>query len=155
MSLTYGLEGFSELEKTLEALKPATGKAAIRRSIKAAAQPMADLMQGAAPVDDGDLQASIAISTRLDKRQAGLHRKMFRDDRAAVEVFVGPSYDLGAGGRHGHLQEFGTAHHAPQPFVRPAWDQDREALLERLSDQMWNEIQKTLARAARRAAKGR
>jgi GAF domain-containing protein len=39
--------------------------------------------------------------------------------------------------------------------VRPAWDQDREALLERLSDQMWNEIQKTLARAARRAAKGR
>ena len=154
MSLTHGLQGFAELDKALEDLKPATGKATLRRSLKTAAQPMVDLMQSLAPVQGGDLQGSITTSTRLDKRQAGLHRKMFRNDKAAVELFIGPSYDLGAGGRHGHLQEFGTQHHGAQPFVRPAWDQDRQQLLRRLSDQMWVEIEKTVARAKRRAAKG-
>ena len=68
-------------------------------------------------------------------------------------MFVGPSYDLGAGGRHGHLLEFGTAHSAAQPFMRPAWDQDHKALLERLKVEIWTEIKKSMARAERKAAR--
>jgi HK97 gp10 family phage protein len=152
--MSYKLDGFAELDRQLEKMKPAMGKASMRRSAKKAAQPMADLMARLAPRDEGDLSGSIAVSTKLDKRQAGLHRKMFRNDKAAAEVFIGPSYDLGAGGRHGHLLEFGTQHHAPQPFARPAWDQDKDQMLKRLSQALWQDIQKTIARANRRAAKG-
>ena len=32
----------------------------------------------------------------------------------------------GYAARYGRLQEFGTVHHAPQPFLRPAFDKHRE-----------------------------
>lgn len=154
MTVSVKLEGWKEMDEALEELSKAAGKGALRRALKKAAQPLVDKMKSMAPVDDGDLRDSIAVSTKLDKRQAGLHRKMFRDDKAAVEMFVGPSYNLGAGGRHGHLQEFGTEHHGPQPFARPAWDSDKMDLLDRLGDELWTEIDKAVARARRKAARG-
>jgi HK97 gp10 family phage protein len=148
------LEGFAELDEALAELeKMATQKAVLRRALKKAAQPTADKASGMAPVLTGALAGSVTVSTKLDKRQAGLHRKMFRDDRAAVEMFVGPSYTLGAGGRHGHLLEFGTYKMAAQPFMRPAWDSDKMALLDRLKVELRAEIDRTVARAARRAAR--
>jgi GAF domain-containing protein len=91
----------------------------------------------------------VMVGTKLSKRQAAQHRKMFRNDRAAVEMFVGAGPLSSA-----HTQEFGTVHHAPQPFMRPAWDQDHKALLQRLGQLMAAEIDKAVTRAARRAARG-
>jgi hypothetical protein len=95
------------------------------------------------------------VGTKLTDRQMSQHRKMFRDDRAAVEVFVGPA---GIEGKKGivsnpsaHTQEFGTAHHGPQPFMRPAWDSDHKALLQRLGEIMAKEIEKAITRQARKA----
>jgi len=150
MTVTMRLEGFSNFEKELAKLeKLAKRKAVARRALKKAAQPMADLAANMAPSDDGDLKASIGVSTKLSSRQAGMHRKMFRNDRAAVEMFVGAGPLPSA-----HLQEFGTVDHGPQPFMRPAWDQDHINLLARLGDEMAKEIDKALTRAARRAARG-
>lgn len=150
MTVTMKLEGFRELEKEFAKLgKLATRRSVARRALKKAAQPMANLAASMAPYDDGDLKASIAVSTKLSSRQAGLHRKMFRDDRASVEMFVGagpfPSADK---------QEFGTVHNAPQPFMRPAFDQDHMHLLRRLGEEMAKEIAKAVTRQARRAAAG-
>lgn len=172
MSVTFQTDGFAELEEQLGGISEAAGKGALRRSLKKAAEPMAELARSKVPVGKGDLAQSIAVSVKLAKRQAGMHRKMFRNDKASVEMFLGPSYDLGAGGRHGHLVEFGTAPHinkgqfagtkhpgtAPQPFMRPAWDADQVKLLDRIGQNMWEEIQKSIKRAgaksARDAAKG-
>lgn len=150
MSVTMKLEGFSNFEKELAKLeKLATRRSVARRALKKAAQPMADLAASMAPTDDGDLKASIGVSTKLSSRQAGMHRKMFRDDRAAVEMFVGAGPLPSA-----HTQEFGTVHHAPQPFMRPAFDQDHMNLLRRLGEEMSKQIEKAVTRAARRAARG-
>ena len=151
--MTIKLEGFSDLEAVLAELeKLSTRKAVGRRALIKAAQPMAEIMRGLAPNDPmtgaPDLASSVAVSTKLSKRQARAHRKMFRDDRAAVEVFVGPGPDPAAWN-----QEFGNINHGPQPFVRPAWDQDREALLKRLGVEIAAEVDKTVARARRKAAK--
>lgn len=168
MSASFKVSGLKDLEKALDQLSKSAGKGVLRRSLKKAAQPMADLAGSLAPVDDADLSKSIIVSTKLEKNSARRHRKMFKDDRAAVEIFVGPDYGLGKGGRHGHLVEFGTDPHinagqfagtmhpgtAPQPFMRPAWDQDRKAMLDRLSRELWAELDKSLQRAARKAAKG-
>ena len=150
MSVTVKLEGFSDLAKELEALgKATTQKASLRRAMKKAAQPLADLAQGLAPVGDTRrLAPSITVGTKLSKRQSKLHRKMFRNDRAAVEMFVGAGPLSSA-----HTQEFGTIHHAPQPFMRPAWDQDQGAMLERLKAEVATDIAKAVARAERRAAR--
>jgi HK97 gp10 family phage protein len=150
MTATVKLSGFRELEKELAKLAtPATRKASARRSLRKAAEPMVGIAQGLAPRGDTQtLAPSISIGTKLSKRQAGMHRKMFRDDRAAVEMFIGAGPLSSA-----HTQEFGTRHHAAQPYMRPAWDQDQRAMLDRLKAELWADIQRAVARAERRAAR--
>lgn len=74
-----------------------------------------------------------------------------------LELFMGPTQPTGPGARDLAIkriaQEFGTRHHAAQPYMRPAWDQDRAAMLERLKVTLWAEVQKTVARAQARAAR--
>lgn len=154
MSVSFEVTGFKELEKELEQLSKAAGKGVLRRSMVKAAKPLADIAQSRAPKLTGKLEQSIIVGARLNGRQTALHRRMFRDDRSSVELFVGPSYLRGGGGRHGHLLEFGTVNQPPQPFMRPAWDQDKNAMLDRLSKELWAELEKAVKRAARRAARG-
>lgn len=152
MTITIKTEGFKELEQNLELLTAAAGKGVLRRSLKKAAEPMAEIMRSKAPRGPSAPDAladSIAVSTRLSKRQAAMHRKMFRDDKAAVEMFVGPGPDPAAWN-----QEFGNINHGPQAFVRPAWDQDKRPMLDRLSKQLWAELEKSIKRAERKAARG-
>jgi hypothetical protein len=151
MSVTFKLEGFSDLDRALAELPKATQKPTLRRALKKAAQPLAETARSMAPRDPespGDLAGSIAVSTKLSKRQAKLHRKMFKDDKAAVEMFVGPGPDPAAWN-----QEFGNVNHGPQSFMRPAWDSEQRPMLERLKADLWQEIEKTAARAARKAAR--
>lgn len=167
MAMNVEIVGLKELEDELDQLSKSAGKGVLRRSLKKAAQPMADKAMAMVPRDKGSLAASITVSTKLAKRQGKIHRKLFKDTRASVEMFVGPSYDLGKGGRHGHLVEFGTAPHlnkgkfagtrhpgtSPQPFMRPAFDEDGDALLDRLGKLLWEEVAKAIGRAERKAAK--
>jgi HK97 gp10 family phage protein len=144
MTVTVKVEGLRELDQQLERLKAGTGKGAVRRALKKAAEPMAAKMRAGAPRKTGKLAISVAVTSKLSRRQAGLHRKMFSDDRAAVEMFVGP------GPLTGIVQEFGTWFHPPQPFVRPVWDADQRALLDRLRAELKSEIDKAIARGAKR-----
>jgi HK97 gp10 family phage protein len=147
---TFKTSGFAELDAALaEIEKTATKKAVMRRSLKKAAQPMADMAQSAAPVLSGTLQESVSVGTKLSKRQSALHRKMFKNDKAAVEMF------MGAGALSSSTQqEFGNSHNAPQPFMRPAWDAEAKPTIDRIGAEMWADLKKTAERAAKKAAKG-
>jgi hypothetical protein len=149
MRVSIQTTGFAELNRALEDLgKVATQKATLRRASLKAIQPVADLAQSMAPRLSGALAISVGVGTRLTRRQAGLHRRMFANDRAAVEVFAG------AGGLAQATQaEFGNWKQAPQPFMRPAWDAEGRATMDRLATELWAEIQRTSARQARRAAR--
>ena len=153
MSATISLQGFRELETQLDNLSKAAGKSALRRSLIKAAEPTAQLASSMAPRLTGGLQQSVIVGAKLNNRQTKLHRRAFRDERSSIELFVGPSYLLGASGRHGHLVEFGTVKMAAQPFMRPAWDQDKYQMLDRLKENLWQEISRAIARAERRAAR--
>lgn len=148
------LQGFSELDKNLSRLeKKATQKGVLRRSLKKAAQPMADVMYEYAPRGDtaeDQLSESIGVSTKLSKRQAAQHRRMFRNDKAAVEMFVGPGPDPAAWN-----QEFGNRNHGPQPFARPAFDQEAMPTLDRLGKLIAVELDKAVKRASRKAARAK
>lgn len=146
-------EGFAELDKALDELTNAAGKGVLRRSLLKAAQPMADLARSMAPDDPAttgfDLRKSIIAGTKLSRAQTKAHRKMFRNDRASVEAFVGPGPLPQA-----IQQEFGNVNHGPQPFLRPAFDQDAGPLIDRLGEQMAVEMEKAVTRARRKALKG-
>lgn len=147
--VTVRTTGFAELERALQALgRETTQKASLRRAARKALQPMADLAETLAPRDKGTLAVSIGVGTRLTRRQAGLHRRMFANDRASVEVFAG------AGGLAQATQmEFGNFKDVPQPFMRPAWDAEGMKTLDRLAAELWADIQRTARRQARRAAR--
>jgi len=158
------VQGLAELEKALDNLSKSVGKSVLRKSLRKAAEPMRDLAKSIAPVDDGDLRDSIIIGGLLNKSQKSRQRKLTEDERSSIELFVGPSYKKGAGGRHGHLVEFGTAPHivggvfkgakhpgtAPQPFMRPAFDAEARPTVARLGPLLMKEIEKAAKRQAKR-----
>jgi HK97 gp10 family phage protein len=169
------VEGLSELSANLGELSKATARNVLRRVLMKAGEPMAEAMRQKAPDDPStegrDLKSSIAVSPRLKNsvgqaefasvmRMGGSvaqARTAMRDARRAAngsfaEVYVGP----GRGGAHGVLQEFGTVNHPPQPFMRPAWDQEKDGALEIIKRELGGEIDKAVKRArVRRAKKGK
>ena len=136
---TVKIEGLKEIDEALGQLGKATGRNVMRRVALKRLEPMADAMRAKAPVDQTHLRDSITVTTKNPKR----NRK-----RSEVEAHAGP-------GRHpqAHLQEFGTQHHGPQPFARPAWDGGKDALLDGIREDFWDEISKAAARQAKKTAR--
>lgn len=169
MRTTVKVEGLKDLEKALEQFKPATAKAIARRALMKAAEPIVAEAKRRAPVDRGHLARSITASTNLghDVGKAAFAAAMkggaskgeavqaLRDarrgdtSRSAVTIVIGPGRNPQA-----VMQEFGTQHHGPQPFLRPAWDGNHRKALDSIKDSMADEIMKAAKRAARKAAKG-
>jgi len=158
------LEGMAGLKKALDDLPKATSKNVQRRVLLKRAQLVVDSAKAKAPVRLGHLRRSIIATTKRPAGRASASRRAFAAagggaaGRAAskavgaamVEVFVGP-------GRHPQAgqQEFGNRNHPPQPFLRPAFDENRERLIRGLADDMWQEIAKASARLAKKAARGK
>lgn len=146
MTITVRVAGLKELDEALKQLPKSVGKTVLRNALKKAAAPVVADAKANAPRDRGDLAESIDIRATLTRRQ----RRM-RARRGAVEMFIGPSFPLGA---HGHLVEFGTVKMPARPFLRPAWDSNKERVLETFGKLIWAELAKAAKRLAKRAAKG-
>ncbi|NOV15877.1 hypothetical protein E5S70_07220 [Ensifer adhaerens] len=144
--VTVKVEGLKELEAALKQLPQANAKAVLRRTLKEAGEPIARTARALAPKRELYLSESIDVSPKLSSRQTTIRHK-----ESPVEMYVGPGPDPA-----GHLQEFGSGpgHHA-QPFMRPAWDQNKDKALETIANLTWVEIEKTAARLAKKAAKGK
>jgi HK97 gp10 family phage protein len=157
MSLSMRLQGAKELDKVLQSLKTSTARGITRRAMTRALEPVAQAARALAPRDEGKLAAHIGVSTRLTKRQAREIRGQASRDTQIM--YVGPEWasahlvELGTGPRHKKNGQF-VGRMPPQPFMRPAWDAKREEVLARLTDDIRAEIDKTLARLAKRQAKG-
>ena len=155
--MSLKLEGVKDLDKALKAMATTTAKGTARRAMQKALEPVAEAARAGAPRASGKLIESIGVSAKLTKRQAKLSRKAVGKDELTMHV--------GATGRHAHLVEFGTGprYHKksgkfvgvmpPQPFMRPAWDANRQGVLGSLADHLSSEISKTLARSAARKAR--
>jgi HK97 gp10 family phage protein len=127
------LVGMKEVEQALGRLKTATARSKGRKILKEAGEPIARAARNLAPRDEYDLVESIDVSPVLNKSERRKHRK---GSFADVEMHIGPS-----GLPQAILQEFGTFKEPAQPFIRPAWDANREQTLELVSNLLWLEIQ--------------
>lgn len=167
MRITMKFEGGREMENALRALPRATAKAVVRRILKAAGQPIADHARRIAPNRNGHLAKSITVGTKIAGGNAGRQafgaalragasragaqaaaRAANRAGSRMVEMFIGP-------GRHPQAiqQEFGNQNHGAQPFMRPAWNAEKENTLTAIKDSLWAEILKATARYQRKLAR--
>ncbi len=154
MKVSVRVDGLADLDAALGELPKATAKNVLKRVGMARLQPMAQEARRLAPDDPAtqgrDLKASIAVSTKIGKYA----RKMSGKKDSTVEVHMGPA---GPKGGHappqGSLQEFGTHNNAPQPFMRPAWEAGKDALLDGIKSDLGAEITRAATRLARKQAR--
>lgn len=164
------VEGLKELNESLADLSRATAGNVLKRAVGAGAAVIAEDALTRAPVDRGRLRANILVSKPkiITPGKAAYARAMQETgDRAiAAQAARNANREAGGTGRaavshagpakgvgQGILQEFGTAHHPPQPFMRPAWDARGEDAAREIGNVLKEEIDKAVARAARKAAR--
>ncbi|WP_292229504.1 HK97-gp10 family putative phage morphogenesis protein [Brevundimonas sp.] len=134
------VEGLRDLERAMSELKVATAKNVARRSFKQALEPMAETARALAPEQSRALISTVQVSTRNPK---GRFRK-----ESPIEVHMGPGRNPQA-----VQQEFGNLNHSPQPYMRPAWEQEKKGALDATARILAEEVQKAAKRAARKAAR--
>ena len=153
MASPSGVYGLAE---TLRALRTfpevATQRNTLRRALVKAAEPIAVAARALAPDDPKtpapDLKSSIMVATQLTKR----HRKGEKENE--VEVYVGPTRVPGRFVlNYASFAEYGTANTPAHPYLRPAWEQQKGAVMEILARELRVEFDKTAARLSRKAAK--
>lgn len=139
------IEGLKELDRALSEFaveySPKKAKALLTRGLKKAGQPIADAEKAYAPRLTGGLAASPIVSTRLSRRQKRAAKK-----ESAVEVYIGPTPHAKS-----VQTEFGNAHQAAEPHLRPAWDGGWRNALDSFSETMKTEIEKTRKRLVKQA----
>lgn len=143
MSRFVSVEGLSDLDAILGELKFSTAKGALRRVAIEALQPMDDAWRAKAPKLTGHLSESGGVGTKLTRSQ-----KAALEKDSSVEVYCGPSGDPAA-----IQDEFGNRHQAAEPFMRPAWDETQDQVLDRVAHGLAFEIQATSDRAIKRGGK--
>lgn len=119
--------GLSSFQKRMRAI-PEAARKAVAPAVMKSAYDIADIMEGLAPEDEGDLIGSIAVTgpgqTTPPYSQPG-GSMVVPENTAAITV---GNSDV----RYPHLQEFGTSHHAAQPFFWPGFRMGRKRALDRI-----------------------
>lgn len=141
MARRFRIDGLRALDQALGELPRATGRNVLKRVGLRRMRPVETAARDNTEnfVRTGDLQASHSTTDRKPRR----HRR-----QSTVEVFVEAGPEPQA-----VQQEFGNRHHGPQPFMRPAWDQERDGVLDGVKDDLAQEIDQAAARAARKQAR--
>lgn len=147
------LSGFKELDKKLGELSKSTGTRVLQRAGMAAMEPMRKRAETLAPDDvktpAPDLHRGIVISKRANLGRAAADA-MESGNRATI--YVGPASDLPRYAR-AMVGEFGSYKMAPIPYMRPAFHQTGQQVLDTVAELIGAEIDKVVARAAARFAK--
>lgn len=140
----FKIEGLKELDEALSDLgSKATKKNTIKRGLIDIGKPIAEEAERNSRVLTGTLQRSFGVSDKLSKRQKSMNKK-----ESSVEVYAGPGAL-----KQAITEEFGTPTQAPHATLRPSWDSNKKPALNNFKDFLWKQIEKTVARAARKAAR--
>ncbi len=166
-SVSLNIVGLDDLNAALAALPKATQKNTLQRVLLKAAAPIQKEAQERAPSrpadapwevyrgpdgaehvrQPGTLKALVEVGTKLTPNQARLEKQS--DDPNFAAVYVGTR------DRVAPLEEFGTMHARPTPFMRPAWENNCDAALVIIQTELATEINKAAARYAKKLAKAR
>jgi HK97 gp10 family phage protein len=140
---TIRVDGLKELDEALQELPKATARNVLLRTLKEQGEPIRADGERNAPKDKGGLKQSYTVGTKLSRRQKSQNKK-----ESMVEVYIGPGPAA-----KGVQTEFGNAHQAAQPHLRPAFDGNVQRVLAGIRDDLAAQIEKARERLARKAAR--
>lgn len=170
---TIKVEGLKDLEDALNELPRATGGNVLKRAVLRPAQLFADRAKALAPVSTEPthgvhLRDEIKVGKpKIITAGKAAYAQAMRGGATrseAAEAAHAANAAAGGTGRRavvsvgptrrafwGIFPEFGTAHSAPQPYMRPAWDETQNAMPSMVGNSLWEEIEKARKRLAKKA----
>lgn len=126
---SFEFKGFKELYRAIDHLPEVVKKKELEPLLVESLTPMRDTARYLAPDDPltgppWNLPTSIEVGTRQRSGIAKRDRDLGRFDARA---YMGPT-------KYGYpqavMQEFGTIHFVARPYMRPAWDADKDKAIE-------------------------
>jgi HK97 gp10 family phage protein len=129
-------EGFKELADQLRALPAelvSRSGGPLRAALQKSAKLIIDDAKGRAPKDTGVLQKGIRVK-RVPNPPAGVTERVAIKPRAF----------------YWHMVEFGTEKMPAQPFMRPAFEAKKVAVVEAFRDELGKAIQRAIKRGKKR-----
>lgn len=169
MRVTMQIAGAKELDAALAEFTKATARNILQRTLLKAADPILETAQALAPVRKGVLKSKIRKDTRKPKghsskaafaeamraggtkAEAAAYQRAYNEayGQTFAEAFVG----VEGGVAQAWPQEIGTVNHAPQPYIRPAFEQRGADAQRIIETELSGEIERARQRAARKALK--
>ncbi len=132
MKMSVKFEGGAELARTLNALPTRLSRQIKREALLDSAEPMVAVARRMAPREPG--APDIADNIEAQASRGGLDA--FGDEKATT-VVIGPA----RGFFYGYYLEFGTVKMGAQPFMRPAFDSQKDRTLALIRERLWVELQ--------------
>lgn len=141
-TVTIKVEGLRELGERMRGLSADVNRKIARATTNAGAQVIKKIAQRLAPVSPpevspnippGNLKKNIIVRYKRKSRLTSEHVVTVRHKGPKV---IGEPYRVGV------FQEYGTVHHGPQPFMRPALDQGKGQAIEAMRKRMKDRIDK-------------
>ena len=151
MSVEFNIEGLDEVQEKLKRLSnPRLMKNAARRSMRKAMAIVRDAARsGAKSIDDPQtsekIWKNIAIAAGKTRNQ---NEVVMRVGVRGGASFSNPNPPNTSGGdtRHWRWLEFGSVHNPPTPFLRPALQNNIQAVTNSFAENFNKEIDKELAK---------
>lgn len=168
--ITFKLEGLEETVRNLGELPKSTGRSAIVRAARKAMAPVLAAAKSLVPVREGLIKQTLTMSNvrvrRGNPNTVGAvvvwvpFTSSYRTLVNPVAYVRGPNrgqsrtYQIGSDpGVYANFVEFGTSNAPARPFMRPAWDRNKEQALVTFNDELITAVERAAERRARRLAR--
>lgn len=141
------LQGFAELAKALKELGPRIAKNGLRAATSAGAAVIRNEARSRAPVDTGEMRKDIQMKRERDTQGGDTFA-------ASYSVFVrsgkksrmsGKARNIDKDSFYWKFIEFGTSKMAAKPFLRPAFEAQKEKAVDAIGKKLDERIQKEAA----------
>lgn len=151
MGVSIKLEGIGEVDKALRALeiefgdKMAQSKVLVP-AVREALKPVLAQAKANAPKDSGDLEKSLVIEARRPTRRDKRSKYVTQTDTVIAAVTTASGKKLAKMGiksdARAIAQEFGTANHPAQPYLRTALESNAQTTVNSLANILARRIEK-------------
>lgn len=121
------IEGLEQLEETLTTLTKKAAKKILRQAGRRAGTIWKEAIE-----EQIERQGLMATDYMVDHIQINTKSKSGND--GSITVAVGPAEDA----FYGRFAEFGTSKEPARPFMRPAFDEKVDEVLQVFIDEVWN-----------------
>ena len=153
--VTIKLEGIGDVDRALKALEDEFGDKMARSkvlipAVREALKPVLIQARANAPKDSGDLTRSLIVEARRPTSRDRRSKYVTRTDTVIAAVTTASGKKLAKMGiksdARAIAQEFGTANHPAQPYLRPALESNAQSTVTRLGEILARRIEQFRAK---------